>query len=472
MLVKWFGAGAIVFPLLVWTFSIVGAYITTKDTVWEPAGILAPTLLAILFLSANTSSASERARAVKRRTERNNYIPRRLAELDKTASNVTTREEDYELDLESLRKVQYLFDHASQSIDDWSGFVRIDQFQTSAMRYQLYQMMYALALYQCTYVPNAHGYINEAYRRVIEKSLTPDILNFWKWERLAGKFSFDSDPIQNDNIMVSGFLLQGVMLYTANTGDLRYTQPGSLEFCLGKGATYKYSLHDLQATLIRQWSASPYFLIPCEPNWIYVVCNLQGMMGAIAYDRFFGTKSTDILLPIFEESLNTNFSNKDGSVLTIRSELTGFTIPGLCAAIGDLTAVDLAGASVRHLSRRMWAILREETIKFNEKTRDITFEGLIGADLIDPGNYKKNSLALLPQTACAAAEHGDEALKKAALDKMEQGWGYVTEPSGAKHLDPSRASTLLNYETLKATLLQPGAYERLVKRVSPDTDSA
>ena len=120
----------------------------------------------------------------------------------------------------------------------------------------------------------------------------------------------------------------------------------------------------------------------------------------------------------------------------------------------------------------MWAILREETIKFNEKTRDIAFEGLIGADLIDPGNYKKNSLALLPQTACAAAEHGDEALKKAALDKMEQGCGYVTEPSGAKHLDASRACTLLNYETLKATLLQPGAYERLVKRASPDTYSA
>lgn len=449
----------------VWIISIPGAYSVAGVAFWEPAGILAPAIVFTGFLLANTYSAKERIKASKKRIDRNCFIPHQLARLDKVTAETAVQKDSDELDLEALRKLQFLFDQAFQSLDDWSGFTRIDQFQTASLRYQIYQMMYCLGLYQSTYAPNAHGYINEAFRRVIERSLTPDVLNFWKWERLAGKFSFDSDPVQKDNIMVTGFLLQGVMLYTANTGDMRYTKPDSLGFRIEEGVTYKYGLHDLQATLLRQWSTNPYCLIPCEPNWIYVMCNLQGMAGAVVYDRVFGTKSTDIILPIFEESLNTNFTDFDGSVLPIRSELTGFTIPGLCGASGDLAATIMSSGPLRNLSRRLWAITREETIQFNKETREITLTGLLGADVIDQGNYQKNELALLPYTALAAAEHGDEELKEAALQKIEQGWGYVTAPSGAHSLDLSKASTLMNYVCLTATLVRPGAYHKMIQKV-------
>ncbi|KAL6364086.1 hypothetical protein LRP88_03519 [Fusarium phalaenopsidis] len=448
-LFAWFGAGAIIFPILVWGLSILGAYAVTPDAVWESAGLYALGGLVALFT--------------------NTIIPQQLARMDEAAARESKPEEDEELDLEALRKLQFLFDQAFQDLDDWSGFTVIDQFQTSALRYQIYQMMYILGLYQAAYAPNVHGYVSEAFRRIIERSLTKKVLEFWKWERLAGKFSLDWDPVQHDNIMVTGFLLHGVMLYTANTGDYRYTQPGSLNFHITDNRCYKYSVHDLQESLVRQWSSSPYCLIPCEPNWIYVMCNLQGMTGAVLYDRVFETKATQMLLPSFEESLNTNFTETSGSVLTIRSELTGFAIPGIAGAAGDLGAVMMGFGPLRNISRRLWAIVREENVVFDEDTKELSMTGLVGADNIDTGNYTSSANAVFSQVAIGAAEYGEEALKSAAIEKLEKEWGLLTTSTGSKSFDLTKCSTLMNYAALTAVLLRPGAYNRMVQKGPSET---
>ncbi|KAF5568663.1 hypothetical protein FPHYL_2679 [Fusarium phyllophilum] len=450
-LFAWFGAGAILFPLLVWGLSILGANFTTGDTIWENSGYWAPGILFTGFLYANTSSRAERNRGYKKRASRNEFILRQAAETDRLVAAASKKEEDEELSIESLRKLQFLFDQAFQSLDDWSGFTIVDQYQTAALRYQIYQMMFVLGLYQSTYAPNAHGYINEAFQRVIERSLTQKVLSFWKWERLTGKFSLDWDPVKKDNIMVTGFLLQGVMLYTANTGDMSYTEPGSVVFNIDDNNIYRYSLHDLQETLVLQWSASPYCLISCEPNWIYVMCNLQGMTGAVLYDRVFGTKSTEVLLPIFEESLNTNFTETSGSVLTIRFELTGFTIPGLCGAAGDLAAIMMGCGPLRNFSRRLWAIIRNETVQ------------------IDAGNYRSNDYAMYTQLAIAAGEYGDEELKEACVKKFEKVWGVKTTPTGSQHLDLENASCLMNQAALTAAIIRPGAYNRMTQKGPSET---
>ncbi|RTE76498.1 hypothetical protein BHE90_009047 [Fusarium euwallaceae] len=468
-LFAWFGAGAIVFPILVWGLSILGTYAVTPDTVWESAGLYAFGSLMAVFLYANRSAGAERIRGQKTREARNVIIPQQLARMDEAAARDSKPGEDEELGLEALRKLQFLFDQAFQDLDDWSGFTVIDQFQTSALRYQIYQMMYILGLYQAVYAPNVHGYVSEAFRRVIERSLTKKVLEFWKWERLAGKFSLDWDPVQHDNIMVTGFLLHGVMLYTANTRDYRYTQPGSLNFHITDNRSYKYSVHDLQESLVRQWSSSPYFLIPCEPNWIYVMCNLQGMTGAVLYDRVFGTKATQMLLPSFEESLNTNFTETSGSVLTIRSELTGFAIPGIAGVAGDLAVVMMGSGPLRNLSRRLWAIVREENVVFDEETKELSMTGLVGADNIDTGNYTSSPSALYSQVAIGAAEYGEEALKSAAIEKLEKEWGLLTTSTGSKSFDLTKCSTLMNYAVLTATLLRPGAYNCMVQKGPSET---
>ncbi|KAH7265542.1 uncharacterized protein BKA55DRAFT_660913 [Fusarium redolens] len=463
-LFAWFGAGAVLFPLLVWGLCILGAYFATGNTLWENSGYWASGVLISGFMYANISSRAERTRGHKKRLVRNEFVLRQAAETDRLVAAGSKREEDEELSIESLRKLQFLFDQAFQSLDDWSGFTIVDQYQTAALRYQIYQMMFVLGLYQSTYGPNAHSYVNEAFQRIIERSLTQKVLNFWKWERLTGKFSLDCDPVKKDNIMVTGFLLQGVMLYTANSGDMRYTKPGSLVFNIDDKHSYRYNLHDLQETLVRQWSASPYCLILCEPNWIYVMCNLQGMTGAVLYDRVFGTKPTEVLLPIFEESLNTNFTETSGSVLTIRSELTGFTIPGLCGAAGDLAAIMMGCGTLRNFSRRLWAIIRNETVKFDTKTKEVSLTGLVGADKIDAGNYRSNEYAMYTQLAIAAGEYGDEELKEACVEKFEKAWGVVTAPTGSQYLDLDNAPCLMNQAALTAAIIRPGAYHRMIQK--------
>jgi subtilase family serine protease len=53
-----------------------------------------------------------------------------------------------ELDIEGLRAIQYIIDMGLRDLNDWTDIKAIDQFQTAAIRYQLYEHIYALGAYQ------------------------------------------------------------------------------------------------------------------------------------------------------------------------------------------------------------------------------------------------------------------------------------------------------------------------------------
>jgi hypothetical protein len=463
---QWFGSGAIAVPLFLWVTAIPGAYLTTGASVWEPAGKCAAGILVAVFLYANRMSASQRAQGRKQREERNNLLQRGLLELDKTYVEAPPPGER-ELDLPTLRRIQHLIDMAYQDNDDWTWYTKIDQFQTSALRYQLYEIMYCLGVYQGIYAPNAHAYISEAFRRIIEKSLTPTVLNFWKWERLLGNFTTDCDPVKRDNIMVTGFFLEGLMLYIANTRDERYSQPGSLRFQVTKDRVFEYDIHTMWKAIMDQWKQNPYCLFPCEPNWIYTPCNFQGLIGSVLYERHYGGHETETLLPIFEESLNRNFTEENGSILPIRSELSGFTLPGLCGALGDVGNAMFTRATFPHMSRRFWTILRQEHVVFDRKSGKIELRNLKGADKIDPGNYRPDPYAIYPFIAQLSAEYGDEEMRKAALNKTREGYGSITTPTGAVALPPGPKgpSNTTNASVLRAELLRGGDWKRLITQV-------
>jgi len=213
---KWFGAGGILFPGLVWVVSAIGAFFTTGEKALESSGLISLGLFLAFLGYFNRISAKARHKASEKRKARNEFLPSALKEVVSLAVEVLP-EADRELSLEDLRDIQWTIDQGLRAVDDWTNFTVIDQFQDSALRYQLYEIMYCLGTYQGIYTPNLNSYVSEAFRNTIEKSLTPKVLNFWKWETLWGKFSTDFDPVVKDNIMVTGFLLQGVMLYTANT---------------------------------------------------------------------------------------------------------------------------------------------------------------------------------------------------------------------------------------------------------------
>ncbi|EXJ91486.1 hypothetical protein A1O3_00034 [Capronia epimyces CBS 606.96] len=458
-LFAWFGAGGVAFPVALWILSAGGAYVMAGSELFVHAGTVDVIILAAFLLYFNRTSASARIIAINKRRARNTFIPTTLATLDAGAISPAPRDER-ELGLSELRDVQWAVDQSLLPLDDWSNFNIIDQFQTSALRYQLYEMMFVLGAYQGIYCPNFHGYVNKAYQNIIEKSLTPKVLNFWKWETLWGKFSTDFDPVKKDNIMVTGILLQGIALYIANTGDQRYTKPGSLKFQVTDRQVYEYDIHSLARVLVKQWAEDAYCLFACEPTWIYTPCNLQGLTGMVVYDRVYGTHYAKDLLPRFEESLVTNFTEPDGSILPIRSSLIGFTVPGISGALMDLVNAMLCRGHLDHIARRMWAIFRTENIDYDDETGKLRLKGLGAADIMDPGLYKPNEYCLFPILAYVAGEYGDEKVRKAAIDQCVSGVGKYTTRTGATAL--KGMSNSINSCMARASLLHREDWKRLI----------
>lgn len=184
----WFGCGGIFFPIFLWTSTTVLAAALAKDSVFEGATYFwaVACVAGIMYLTIRTKAAH--VAAEKKRGDRNAYLLQAVQQNQEKAV-VAAAPGSRELDLKTLRFVQWWIELSLKPFDDWTYHDRIDQFQTAALRYQLYEAIYCLGLYQCHYTPNFHGYLNIAQKNVIHKSCTQDVMNFWKWESLLGKFN-------------------------------------------------------------------------------------------------------------------------------------------------------------------------------------------------------------------------------------------------------------------------------------------
>ena len=188
------------FPVLLWVLGCLGAYYAAGEAVSERGGAVAVVLLLTFVLYFNRSASKARATAAQKREARNAYIPSALREAELRATSAGP-DADRELSLEDLRTMQHLLDVCLQAHWDWTNIDTVDQFQTSALRYKLYEHMYCMGAYMGIYTPNFHGYLKQAFENTIEKSLTPRVLGFWKYERLWGRFSLDCDPVATENIL-------------------------------------------------------------------------------------------------------------------------------------------------------------------------------------------------------------------------------------------------------------------------------
>lgn len=270
-LFAWFGAGGVFFPIFLWTSTTALAAFLAKDSLLDVTAPLwtAFCAIGIAYITHTTSNAN--SEASKKRQTRNQYLISSVQQSQ--ASAKLPKPGSRELSERNLRFLQWELEVGLAGKDDWSHHDIIDQFQTSAIRYQLYATQNDLGIYQYIYAPNFYGYLNKAQRNAIEKSLTERVVGFWKWESLWGKFNAHNwDPCVKDDIMVSGYVLQAVGIYQSNTGDERYTKPGSLTFEVTKTAKYPYDFRKIAEALQRNFNEAAYCLFPCEPNWIYTMC--------------------------------------------------------------------------------------------------------------------------------------------------------------------------------------------------------
>lgn len=170
ILFMWFGCGGLAFPIMLWLGSSLGAILLVRETVLETAGAIVAVscILGLAYVTWQTQVANRLAE--KKRDERNAFLESSVQE-NAIRAQVAPAPGSREADKRSLRFVQWVLEMGLTPMDDFSYHDIIDQFQTSAIRYQLYSGVYELAMFQSHYCPNFHGYLSQSQRNLVSNLL-------------------------------------------------------------------------------------------------------------------------------------------------------------------------------------------------------------------------------------------------------------------------------------------------------------
>jgi hypothetical protein len=467
--IAWFWAGMVIAPLTVWLGSALAAGLLVGDAIWAPAVYLAPAAAVATFAYLRLRRVKRVAKEREHFKFRQSFFAESLAEV-KERSAVETAAGERELTPDQLSAVRYLLDLALQPVGQYKGFTIIDQFQPAALRYQINHLGFGLGLVQAHYTPSSHGYLGEAQRNAIDTYRERKVWGYWVLESMWGHFNFlNWDPARKDNIMLTGWYGMHVAQYMLNSGDRRYAEPGSLTFRLNKHTAYKHDIHTLIDSVTSNWKRSDFCLYPCEPNWVYPICNMYGMSAVAAHDRVFGGNKVASELPRWMHMLKTEFTDQKGSIVGLRSYWTGLEMPFYT---GEAGFAFFANVFSRDLGQRLWAVGRKElsmclTKDANGQDRlTLPKEALAFIDTIDAGNYRPGMLFAYAAVVICAREFGDDQLAEAAQRSMDQDCGLVIENGAARY---TRGSTLANIWAAEGKLMRTGYFRNLFVKGPPES---
>jgi hypothetical protein len=460
----WFGAGMVIAPVVVWIGSAFTAGALAGSAVWTPSPYVVASITAVSALMMRLHLRKQGRLQIAKREQRNSYLAEEMAQVAKRQAETADRQpmpKDDELHPDQLAALRYALDRALQPIDDFSGFDSIDQFQTSALRYQINQLGWALGVAQGRYTPSFHGYLSDAQRRLIDRYLQSRVLSYWKWESLWGHLNTDPDPIGRDNIMLTGFLGINLGLYMGNTGDRRYMAPGSLEFHVGERRIYRHSAATVRESLLANYRRyhTGLCLYPCEPTWVYTACNLRGAATLASFDRAFGTEDWPTLRQHFLQRLESDFMTQDGSMIALRSNATGITLP---FPMPDAVLAKELNPVFPELAHRYWAIVRRESLE----RRDGRWSVTVPTKNVDFGNYTSDDIAVLYYLFGAAREMGDDEIADTLLEVIDAG-ERRTLRDGVLYFEG--VSTLMNATIVTDRLLRCNGWRDAINRPLPET---
>jgi hypothetical protein len=427
----WWAMGPIVLPPVVWTIGVAAGAVAADSTASSAkvAGTAA-TLPALV--------AAGLATHVVQRSRRMAVGARRNAELAQREFLIVGPPADGEVlpvaesSPEDLAHLRYALDLALQPIDEFQGFLKIDQFREAATRYQINALGYALSMAQFTRTPAFSGYLAEAQRNAIEKMLVPAVWKYWGVENAWGNLSRNGDPVDNDeNVMLTGFWGVQVGMYAA-LNDARYSAPGALTFRDGKHE-YRHDFGTLAERCHRNTAGSEFALFPCEPNWIYSICNTFSMNTQLLHDRLHGTGYADGSIPRMRTSYDNEFTRPDGCLIGMRSEHLGLTWNLWSGTAVQAPTVFFMHAGLPELAQRTWWLLREEALSIRDG--HLHFPRTT-ANYLDPGNYRlgKDNFAQV-SVLMSAREVGDEEYARAAEQTLAA--RPVAEQNGARRFADS-----------------------------------
>ncbi len=458
----WFGSAMLPAPIAIWLGAAALAGAFAGPEIWAGASWAVPALTLAGAFAFHRRNEAQRAAGRAARTRRTAFLPREIARVQSFAA--APKAEKRELSAQQLAATRYLLDRALQPIGQLNGFDRIDQFQTSALRYQLNHAGYTLAELQTHYTPSFHGYLAQAQHNLVAQYLQKPVWSYWCYETSWGHFNFtDWDPASRDNIMLTGWFGIHASLVMSSLGDRRYAQPGSLSFRLNERTTYAHDIHTLAASVSANFGRADYCLYPCEPNWVYPICNHYGMTSLALHDRLFGTSDAKQHLPRWLHSLDTEFTDESGSVIGLRSELTGLRFP---FPAGDAGFAIFATCWAPERAQRQWAVARTELA--SAIVRDASGKPRLafpGAGF-DFGNYRRGWAGTWASILASAREFGDEEIAEAAANALEQD-GRPAEDRGVAHY--AAMSNLSNVQAVTGKIRRAGDFQRAVTEGPADS---
>ena len=465
-LVAWLGSGNIVAPVATWLGSAAASARPGQRVNWPGAKRAVPVAAAGALAGAWALRELGHRRALKRRDRRNARL-REIAAREQSKPEPRPRrlpepEIGPELSDAELALARFALDRALQPVGRFDGFDRIEQFQTSSVRYQVTTMGHALSSLQYARTPAFHGYLSQAQRNLIDKWQERICWAYWAKESAWGHLRYNPDPVPRDNIMLTGWLGYQLASYISNTGDTRHLEPGSITFKHPRGQRYEYDFHSITKALVDNFERSDYCLYPCEPNWIYALCNGYGVLPLPMHDRMFGTDYAERILPRFRRAFEREFMSVDGRTVGIRSSLTGLSLPAMTSILSDAAVIWQLNPVFPDLARGLWEVLRHEWV-------ELSAEGPVGLvlrgwDRVDTGNYRRVPATALSAIAWAALEMGDTELAARLMADAEATLEPVTE-RGVKRY--ARASTLSNSALLGAQVGNVGTHRQRVARGLP-----
>jgi len=401
-LILWFATGNALAPPVAWLVSALGGAAmghteTFAGSYWLVPGLAAGTIGLGLFLHRRAV-----ARKLTERDELNEVLGRWVSSTTPTVAG-SDRPDVEELSCEDLAALRFALDRALQPIDEFNGFEWIEQFQPSAVRYQINNLGYALSLANYARLPAMRAYLRDAQRNLVEKKKNHRVWKYWAIENLWGNLRNDPDPVPVDNVMYTGWYAAQIGMYVSNSGDVSYDIPGSITLRHPSGKEFSYDYPAIIDALVNNERGSSFCLFPCEPNWIYPFCNNQGVIGIKIYDRLHGTDYWRQIEAQYRERLAQEFTDINGHFILLRSTGTGFTIPGLSSASEDANLAFWMHPTLPDVAVRAWEIARHQL--FDQSPNGL--ELLPTKPKLDPSNYQRNRVYSYGVLGMAAAEHGD-----------------------------------------------------------------
>lgn len=439
----WFATGNVILPCLVWGGLAVLAMWAAPTENAEPfIWIAAAAVIGLCgFRLMQSSLLPKRRGALNAALCTYEHTP-----LVKTADALSD---------DDLACLRLLLDRALQPVDEFNGFDVLDQFQTAALRYQLNFTSYALSMVQATRTPAFAGYMAEAQSNLNAKQTNPKVWGYWKLENAWGNFDTNGDPFCRDNIMYSGFLA-AQLLYQQKAVSYPVGADVMQVICTAtSGESYTYTIHEIIEGLVAQYKQASYGLLPCEPNWVFPLCNAITATAIRAYDAVYATNHWECIAPDFRKHLEAEFIDPNGQFIPFRSSYTGFAPPAIGGVVMQSFPCLFFNAVFPDLAKRQWAAMQ-----IARGARD--WKSAVWP--VDVGNYGFTRAAGYTATAAAACELNDGTAVQELRTALSRELPVVTENGVAYR---PTASIWSHANEMLARVLGPDSLRKLVTGPMP-----